>query len=224
MAEQVHVLFFAVARERAGTSELVLDWRVGMTIEGLRTALTERFPELVAVMPFVRFAVNERFVYEEQHMISAGDTVALIPPVSGGIASDLVVFTRDALCPREVEDRVKGPDCGALVTFTGTVRNHTGEFGVVALEYETYQVMAQRVFIELIAEIRLAYPAVRLAVAHRIGRLVVGESAVVIAAASPHRADAFDAAQQFIERLKEDVPIFKKEERGDGSVWVGMGS
>ena len=193
-----------------------------MSLSDLRQAILERSPSLEGCLPYVRFAVNERFEYDLSRILEDGDTVALIPPVSGGLEPALL--TGETLDPRVVEASVYSDECGAVVTFAGRVRNHTGEHQVVHLEYEAYGSMAERVFLELLQECRTAYPGVRIAVQHRIGLLSIGETAVVIAAASPHRADAFAACQTFIERLKEDVPIFKKEARGDGSVWVGMGS
>ncbi len=218
----ITVLFFAVARERAGCSSTEVSWRSGLDLQTLAGELCGTYPELTEVLPFVRYAVNERFEYDACYVLEDGDVVALIPPVSGG--NGRVRLTETPLDPREVEALVRDDRFGALVTFSGMVRNHTGAHGVLCLDYEAYGSMALRVFGELIEEISGAFPEVRLAVHHRIGHLEIGDVAVVIAAASPHRADAFAAAQRLIERLKEDVPIFKRESRSDGSVWVGMGS
>ena len=118
---------------------------------------------------------------------------------------------------------VVGPDRGGVVTFTGVVRDHTGAHEVERLEYEAYEPMALKVLEEIRAEAGARFPGVRLAVHHRLGVLGIGEAAVVVVAAAPHRAAAFTACAFVIDRLKEDVPIFKKEVRGDGSVWVGLG-
>lgn len=125
--------------------------------------------------------------------------------------------------PRAVETLVLGPDRGGLVTFSGVVRDHTGDHTVTRLEYEAYRPMALKVMAQIRGEVEAAYPTVRVACWHRLGVLPIGEIAVVVAAAAPHRAPAFAACQMFIDRLKEDVPIFKREVRDDGSVWVGMG-
>ena len=218
----ITVLFFAIARERAGCTSAEFPWSADMNLALLAEKIEASYPGVVEVLPFVRFAVNERFEYDTTQALKDGDVVALIPPVSGG--DGRVVLTEDPLDPRRVEALVRDESCGALVTFTGMVRNHTGDHGVLCLDYEAYGSMALRVFSELLAEMQKDYPQVRLAVHHRLGHLEVGDTAVVIAAASPHRANAFAAAQRLIERLKEDVPIFKKESRVDGSVWVGMGS
>ncbi len=124
----------------------------------------------------------------------------------------------------EVEAAVAGPDCGAVAVFLGTVRNATKGKPVVALEYEAYAEMALAVFAQIAARAGEKWPLVRLAIHHRVGRLEPGVASVAIAAASPHRADAFDACRFAIEQLKADAPIWKKELYADGSQWVGLGS
>jgi molybdopterin synthase catalytic subunit len=123
-----------------------------------------------------------------------------------------------------VEAAVSGPDCGAVAVFLGTVRNNTKGKAVVALEYEAYADMALAVFAQIGERAREKWPLVRLAIHHRVGRLEPGQASVAIAAASPHRADAFDACRFAIEQLKADAPIWKKELYTDGSHWVGLGS
>jgi molybdopterin synthase catalytic subunit len=121
-------------------------------------------------------------------------------------------------------EAVSGPDCGAVVHFVGTVRNQTRGKPVVALEYEAYPEMALSVFAQIEAAAAAQWPQARLAIHHRVGRLAPGEASVVIAAASPHRADAFAACRHAIEALKTDAPIWKRELYPDGSSWVGLGS
>ncbi|MEL7240059.1 MAG: molybdenum cofactor biosynthesis protein MoaE, partial [Planctomycetota bacterium] len=150
------------------------------------------------------------------------DELALIPPVSGG--HDLFEVRNEPLEVAEVEAAVRHGGAGAVVSFTGTVRNNTKGVAVDALEYEAYRSMAEKYLRTIGHEIAERWPDTRVAMLHRVGRLAVGEASVVIAVSSPHRADAFDACRHSIERLKEDVPIWKKEFRTDGSVWVGVGS
>ena len=109
------------------------------------------------------------------------------------------------------------------MTFTGTVRDHTGPHGVVRLEYEAYEAMALKVLDQIGHEVADRFPGARVAIHHRLGVLEIGEAAVLIAVSTPHRAEAFAACAHAIERLKADVPIFKREVRTDGSVWVGLG-
>ena len=122
------------------------------------------------------------------------------------------------------EREVSGTGMGALVHFVGTVRDNTRGKAVVALEYEAYAEMALSVFAKIEAEALAQWPGCRLAIHHRTGRLEPGEASVVIAAASPHRVDAFSACRHAIEALKKDAPIWKRELYPDGSSWVGMGS
>ena len=114
--------------------------------------------------------------------------------------------------------------CGAAVQFAGSVRDNTAGKPVVALEYEAYGEMALSVFAAIEASARAQWPGTRLAIHHRTGRLTPGQLSVVIAAATPHRADAFAACRFAIEALKKDAPIWKRELYEDGSIWVGLGS
>src|SRR5690606_15780619 len=122
-------------------------------------------------------------------------------------------------CVAAVQDR----DMGGVVTFTGVVRRHNRGLEVERLEYEAYTEMAEKVMRALCDEIEAELPGCRLAVEHRVGSLGVGDVAVVIAAAAPHRAEAFAACRAMIDRLKERVPIWKKETTPDGSAWIGLG-
>ena len=127
----------------------------------------------------------------------------------------------DPLAPHRA---VEGPDCGAVTSFAGVVRNSNHGKQVVQLEYEAYPEMALKVFAGIEAEAARRWPGTRLAVHHRTGTLKPGELSVVIAAASPHRAHAFDACRLAIEQLKADAPIWKRERYPDGSEWIGLGS
>lgn len=218
---QVEVLFFAAARERAGRGEETIELPAGATLTTLRQALVERHPRLDPLWAHLRLAVDEAFVRDAQTPLADGAVVALIPPVSGG--SPMVALSHAPLDPRAVEALVAGPDRGAVVTFIGTVRDHTGDTAVTRLEYEAYESMALKVLAGIRDEARQKWPALRVAVHHRLGVLSIGEIAVVVAVSGAHRADTFTACSFVIERLKEDVPIFKREVRGDGSVWVGLG-
>ena len=151
-----------------------------------------------------------------------GAEVALIPPVAGG-SGDLLSVVETQLDVQTVIDAVSGPDHGGVVSFTGVVRNVTKGRAVTRLEYEAFAPMAQKVFRAIAAEARTQWPAVRIAVMHRVGTLAPGDLAVVIAASAPGRHDAFAACSHTIERLKQDAPIWKKEFFDDGEVWVGLG-
>ncbi len=218
---QITLLLFAAARERAGVGSAELALPDGATLADLVAAATARWPALEALWPYVRLAVDEAFVSDLRAPLRPGAEVAVIPPVSGG--HPRVALVETPLDARTVEGLVVGPDRGGVVTFVGAVRDHTGEHGVTRLEYEAYPAMALRVLGDIVAGAEAEWPSVRAAVHHRVGVLAVGEAAVVVAVAAPHRGPAFAACQAIIDRLKADVPIFKKEVRTDGSVWVGLG-
>jgi len=216
----VTVLLFAAARERAGLSRLELPVEEGLRVRGVLALLTERFPALGPLLPHLRVALDQEFV-DLEAPVHPGAELALIPPVAGGDGRFAVVAR--PLVLEEVIAAVAGEACGGLVTFSGSVRNQTRGRRVVKLEYEAYPPMAERRLAAIGAEVAERFGGTRLAIIHRVGTLVPGELAVVIAAAAPHRREAFRGCEHAIERLKEDVPIWKKEHFEDGEVWVGLG-
>ena len=217
---RVTILYFAAARERAGTASEVLDVRDGATAGEALAAACARHPPLQAVAQRLRLAVDREFATAE-HPLRNGSEVALIPPVSGGAGGHRI--GPSALSPDDPVREVAGADCGAVVTFVGTVRATNHGKRVVRLEYEAYPEMALRIFEHIAAQAREKWAA-RVVIHHRVGALEPGEISVVIAAAAPHRADAFDACRHAIEALKKDAPIWKRETYPDGSSWVGLGS
>lgn len=217
---RVTVLYFAAARERAGTSSEALDLPEGATAAEALAQACERHPALQPLASKLRLAVDQDFAPPDRRL-REGSEVALIPPVSGGTGPHRIGETRlSADAPLHA---VEGADCGAVVSFTGVVRSHNHGKDVVRLEYEAYPQMALRVFERIADEARQRFRA-RVAIHHRVGALAPGELSVVIAAAAQHRADAFDACRHAIEALKADAPIWKREVYPDGSSWVGLGS
>jgi molybdopterin converting factor subunit 1 len=219
---RVDVLFFAVLRERLGRERESIEVPDGITVGRLLEQLAAAHPALPPLLGRVQVAVNRNMV-KADHALAADDEVALIPPVSGGAGAARVAVTAAPLSLAEVSAVVEGAEQGALVTFTGNVRRQGAVPDVVRLEYEAYVPMAVQVLTAIADEIELESPGVRVAIHHRIGTLVVGEAAVVIAAAAPHRAEAFAACRVAIERLKQRAPIWKKEVGESGAVWVGSG-
>jgi len=218
---RVTLLYFAAARERAGVPRETVQLRDGATAADARDAACAAHPALRAIVEHLRLAVDQEFAPPERPLRD-GAEVAFIPPVSGGGGAHRVSDS-----PVSVEGpiaAVSGTDCGAIVTFVGTVRATSRGRGVVRLEYEAYPAMALRVFERIDEEARTRWPGTRLAIHHRIGSLDPGAVSVVIAAASPHRADAFSASRYAIEELKKNAPIWKREHYQDGSEWVGLGS
>jgi molybdopterin converting factor subunit 1 len=212
------VLYFAAAREAAGAPREALD-AAPATVADLRRALLDRHPALARVLPQCRIAVNHEMARDDD-AVPPGAEVAVIPPVSGGAPSCRVV--ERPLAVAEVVEAVRSPGMGGIVTFQGDVRGETKGRRVVHLDYEAYVPMAERSLSRIAAEIEREHGA-SVAILHRVGRLAPGEAAVVIACAAPHRTPAFRACEAAIERLKREVPIWKREVFEDGSTWVGLG-
>jgi molybdopterin synthase catalytic subunit len=216
----VRILYFAVVRERLGCDSEEIDLAPGTTAADLLTELERRHPALASLRGALKIAVNEEFASLDR-ALGDGDTVALIPPVAGG--AGLFRVTTEPLVLDEVVQSVTTDEHGGVATFTGVVRRHSHGKRIVRLEYEAYRLMAERKLAEIGAALATELPGVRVAIVHRVGVLAVGEAAVVIAASAPHRAAAFDACRAAIDRIKESVPIWKKEIAEDGESWIGLG-
>lgn len=222
------VLYFAAAREAAGTGSEVLDLAPPPAdVAALRRALVERHPRLAPLLPRCRLAVGQELA-EDADAVPPGAEVAVIPPVSGGATApshrggQVCRILERPLDLGEAVGEVRSPSRGAVVTFEGDVRADTKGRRVVRLEYEAYRPMAERALSRIAAEVGREHGA-DVAVHHRVGHLAPGEAAVVIACAAPHRTPAFRACEAVIERLKREVPIWKREVFEDGTSWVGLG-
>jgi molybdopterin synthase catalytic subunit len=165
--------------------------------------------------------VDEEFAVPEAP-VADGAEVALIPPVAGG-AGSLARVVEHPLDLAEVVQSVTATTHGGLVTFSGVVREVSKGKRVSRLDYEAYVPMAEKKLAAIAAEAQAAWPGLQVAVLHRVGTLLPGELAVVIAVSAPHRKEAFRGCEFVIDRLKRDVPIWKKEYAEDGEVWVGLG-
>ncbi len=219
---KVHVLYFAVFRERLGTSEEHLELPDGANVAAAIAALAGKHAAIAQLRGRFRVAVNQEFV-EDGHPLRDGDELALIPPVAGGATGRHVELTDRTLSLDRCINAVRGDGMGGIATFTGMVRLHSRGTLIDHLEYEAYAPMALKVMTALCEEIEAEIPGTRVAVEHRVGHLKIGDVAVVIAAAAPHRAEAFTACRAMIDRLKDRVPIWKKEISVDGAEWVGLG-
>ena len=218
---RIAVLYFAVFRERIGTDAETLELPAGARLADAIAALEARHDAIRGLRGKSRVAVNQDMV-DGDPALADGDEVVLIPPVAGGGERHVALLAEPLSLDRCVA-AVAGPDAGGVVTFTGYVRRHSHGATIDHLEYEAYGAMAVKVMTALVAEIEGEIAGARIAVEHRTGSLAVGEIAVVIAAAAPHRAEAFAACRAMIDRLKDRVPIWKKEFGDDGAVWVGLG-
>ncbi|WP_052547000.1 molybdopterin converting factor subunit 1 [Enhygromyxa salina] len=223
---RVTVLLFAGLRQRIGAAQVELELSEPATVGQLRERICAAHPEVGAELAHCRVAVDHEFVGESGSIL-AGQEVALIPPVSGGAPVDHAgqrsVLRETALSLAEVVAAVEHRNAGGVTTFTGNVREHSRGKTVRWLEYEAYPAMAVAKMDEIALAVEAEIPGARVALQHRVGRLEIGETAVVIAASAPHRDEAFRACREVIERLKQDVPIWKKEIDSDGGEWIGQG-
>ena len=214
---QVTVKLFGSIREAAGAKELAVALPEGSTAADLGRLLARDHPSFEEMADRLRVSVNYEIVGEESPL-REGDEVAFLPPVSGGSGS--CSLSAEPLDVGSVVNRVIGPDIGGIVSFVGTVRDSSRGHSIRHLEYEAYPEMAEREMEKIAQAAAERWPGTRVAVAHRRGRLEVGEIAVVVVAGAPHRGDAFAAARYTIDTLKEQVPIWKKEVTMDGEYWV----
>ena len=210
----VRVRLFAALRERAGSGSLELDLPDGAVVSDVWRALP-----LGDEPPGILFAVNRAYA-ERAQPLEDGDEVALIPPVSGGSfkLSDAPLSIDAAV------DEVRADDAGATATFVGTTRRRSRDRDVLYLEYEAYEGMAEEVMEQLADALKRAHSLCEVAIHHRIGRVDIGETSVVIAVSAPHRADALVACREAIDELKVSVPLWKKEVYVGGEEWIGRGS
>src|SRR4029077_5240592 len=184
-------------------------------------AIRRSHPAFQVEQESVRAALNQELA-DWDEVVSDGDEVAFIPPVSGGahVVGVLFEVTTGPLDARRVETAVSHPGAGAVCTFTGIVRDNSRGRSVTYLEYEAFVEMATEQMRRIADEIAEKWPEARVAMAHRTGRLEIGEPSVVVAASAPHRAEAIAACKWGIDRLKESVPIWKKEHATDGTYWI----
>ena len=214
----ITILYFAMFREQVCTQREQMRVPSGTVAGEILGIITQKHPALTHLSATTLVMVNE--VYADDHQVLAdGDEIALIPPVSGG--DPRFTCTEDVLDARAIEALVAADDAGAIVTFTGTVRNHARGREVISLEYEAYPPAATKMLAQVGTEVQEQRPGVRIAIAHRYGHLLPGDVSVVIACSSAHRDDAYSASAWAIARIKQIVPIWKKEHYRDGSAWVG---
>ena len=217
---RVHVRLFASYREAAGVGHIDVELPPGATVRDAIAHVLRDHP-LVAEGRQVVIARNRDYAGVDDRLAD-GDELALIPPVSGGATESLeaIAITDAALSIDEALALVRDPGYGGVVVFLGTVRNASRGKRVTHLEYEAYPEMAEAKMREIAHRLARAHGPLHIAIHHRIGDLAIGEIAVVIAVAAPHRDAAFAAARAAIEELKQVVPIWKKEHAEDGAVWI----
>ncbi|WP_409345250.1 molybdenum cofactor biosynthesis protein [Paenibacillus sp. MBLB4367] len=236
MAITIHL--FAGLADAIGASRIVLNLEPKADGEPFRTSTVKEtiarlYPQAADLLAVSFVAVNQAYAAEDV-IVAETDEIALIPPVSGGQdlaqpnaspelpqAEELYLLTNDAISVEDVTAKVLHPHHGAAITFTGTTREFTEGLRTVRLEYEAYAPMALATMKQIGEEIASRWPGTRCAITHRLGLVEIKEISVVIAVSAPHRATCYEASRYAIERLKQIVPIWKKEVWEDGSEWKG---
>jgi len=234
---RVRVLFFGMLKDLAGKSGDTLDLPDGATVADVLAHCRSQMPQLKEALPSLAVAVNQHYAGANTKL-TADDEVALLPPVSGGsgtaerdaasgqpagrrrYASGRATIVSDSIDTSLILANIKRGEDGAAVVFEGVVRNQTRGRKTLYIDYESYEQMALDQM-EGLAEQALKQFQIRdVALVHRLGRLEIGETSVLIVVASAHRAAAFDACRWLIDTLKRTVPIWKKEYFEDGVVWA----
>ena len=220
----IKIYYFARCRILAGCHEEKLELQLPCSLEDVRQHILDRHPALAEMMQTTRLALNCEFAIGTEE-VEAGDEVALIPPVSGGAPSPMFIVSEAPIAADAAVQAMQPipPTDGGLGTFTGIVRKNSLGKEVEFLVYEAYSEMAIRKMKEITSEARAKWDITKAAIVHRTGRLEIGEVAVSIAVSAPHRAPALEACRYIIERLKEDVPIWKMEQGVDPSSSWGKG-
>ena len=215
---RLKVLFFGVLKDLTGRSSEVLELPDGATVRDLLSHYLSEVPPLREALGSSAVSVNQEYAGPE-NVLNPDDEVGLLPPVSGGLAKAASIV-RDKIDTQGVLARLKRSDDGAAVVFEGVVRNQTRGRRTLYLDYEAYEVMALAQMEGLAEQALKQFPVREVALVHRLGRLEIGETSVLVVVASAHRAAAFDACRWLIDTLKRTVPIWKKEYFEDGAVWA----
>ena len=220
---KVSVHYYAAAKELAGCESSTFEFApTSVPQTELRSAVIRRFPSLAAFLERMRLAVNGDFVDASQSL-QDGDRVDVLPPVAGGSPIVLCRIGDNEISLDEVRKSVEHPGAGGICIFHGVVRDHADGKQVSRLEYEAHESLAEKEMKRVLEGVVVEHPGVRLAAVHRVGTLGIGDVAVCVAASAAHRDDAFTACRKAIDRIKETVPLWKKEWAQDGDAhWVNL--
>jgi molybdopterin synthase catalytic subunit len=222
----VRVRLFAGLKETIGERSIRLELPDGATVGDLRTVMVREYPLVKAILPTTVCAVDEEYVGDDR-VLTAADDVALIPPVSGGAPDkssaregSMFIVTEQPLDPAPLVEAVRRDEAGAVALFYGIVRNENLGRRVQYLEYDAYPEMAIKKMREVGDEVSARFPVTGFGVMHRTGRLEIGETSLLVAVSSGHRKEAFEACHYAVDRIKQIVPVWKKEVWEDGSEWI----
>jgi molybdopterin synthase catalytic subunit len=189
----------------------------------LRELLGSLHPRLAPHLTRMRFAINDE-LHVSIERVNSGDEISVLPPVAGGSPSPIsCAITESALSVDQAIASVKHAAAGGIAVFIGVVRDHAAQGSVSRLDYEAHEALALKEMTRILLELTLEIPGTRISVQHRVGQLEIGDLAVIVAASAPHRGEAFAACRAAIDRIKQSVPIWKKEWAPDGSaLWVNL--
>ena len=226
----IKVLFFGQLKDIVGCAEESIEIGEGERIGAVFERYQREYPRMAALAGSIVIACNQQFS-SAAAPLKPGDEIAFLPPVSGGsdpfthkiedeAGGHLFALTRAPIDPVSLKRRLLRGEDGAAIIFEGVVRNNTKGRPTLFLDYECYEAMAIKVMAEIGLSIAAERQLGRIAIVHRLGRMEIGETSVVIVVTAPHRKPAFEAALDGINRLKKLVPIWKKEYFADGEVWV----
>jgi molybdopterin synthase catalytic subunit len=214
---EVRVLFFGLLKDVCGRAADSVSLPDGATVADLLDYYQQRIPKIKTFLPSIALSVNQEYSSPDRGL-HPNDEVAFLPPVSGGAPRAFI--TREKIDTQGTLEAIKRPDDGAAVIFEGVVRNNTRGRRTLYLDYEAYEEMALKQ-LQTLAEQAISKFQVRdVAIVHRLGRLEIGDTSVLIVVASAHRGPAFEACRWIIDTLKKTVPIWKKEYFEDGAVWA----
>ncbi len=220
----IDILYFATLRDLIGQRKEKLEIPDGSTIGDLKGTLGERGDRIAQALNVALFSINREFAFAEE-MLQEGDEVGVFPPVSGGAPPTILAVTEDVLDLDQIVASITSETTGAVCAFTGIVRGKTTRTEpreTAYLEYEAYEAMAEAKLLQVSDEIRKEWPAVEgIAIVQRLGHLEPGTPTVLIACSAGHRdSGVFEAARYGIDRLKQIVPIWKKEVGPSGESWI----
>jgi len=216
---QVNVLFFGMAHDLTGVREEHWEIPDGQRLGDLWKKCETRFPRLGEIAGSLVTSVNQE-IADRGRVLRDGDEVAFLPPVSGGVVDDFCRLTREPIPTQDLAQQSKAAQDGAVVIFEGIVRDNSHGKKTLYLEYEAYEPMALKKMEEIGGEVKQKFSIDRVGMIHRLGRLEIGETSVAIVVTSAHRRAAFEACHYAIDRLKQIVPVWKKEYFADGAVWA----
>lgn len=220
---KVSVHYYAAARELSGCESSTFEFVPDVVPQAeLRSAVTDRFPSLAPFLQRMRLAVNGDFIDASQP-IHDGDRIDVLPPVAGGAPIVLCEISEQEISLDQVRIAVEHPGAGGICIFHGVVRDHADGKQVARLDYEAHESLAHKEMRRVLEGVAAEHSGVRIAAVHRVGKLDIGDVAVCVAASAAHRDDAFTACRKAIDRIKETVPLWKKEWGPDGGAhWVNL--